>query len=136
MSKNKYLITLWMDWYNYNESILQKFSIEYETTDLNEVKRKLDKIARGIINEGLKQFEDFAVMGVPIGKKPHSVDVNKNNKVIRKECRKIGDGSGHNYIYYDFDIIEVPAGTRLDENLFNLKNCAREVKSFFRDRYK
>lgn len=135
MSKNKYLITLWIDWYGY-DSLLKKFSIEYETTDLNEANRKLDKIAREIINEGLKEFGNFAVMKAPPERKPILVDVNKNNKVIRKECKKIGDSGGRNFIYYDFDIIEVPDETRVDENLFNLKNCQREVKSFFKYSYK
>lgn len=135
MNKNKYLVTLWMDWYNYDECILQKFSIEYESSRLDEAMRKLKTITRQRVNEVLKEFEDFAVMGSPGERKGIPVDVNKNNKVVKKERIKIGDGSGHNFIYYDFEIIKVPVKTKIDENLFNLNNCEREVKNFFRDRY-
>ena len=131
MSKKRYLITLWIEWYDYNENILQKFSIEYETADLDGANRKLDKIVKETLNEGLKEFEDFAIKKISTSRRPILVNVNKNNKVIRKERRKIGDGSGYNYIYYDFDIIEIPAEKNVDENLFNLKNCEQAVKSFF-----
>ena len=135
MNNSKYLITLWIDWYDYNERVFQKFNIEYQTTDLDEANRKLDKIVRERVNEGLREFESFAVKEASTEKRPIMVDVNKNNKVIRKERRKIGNGSGHNCIYYDFDIIELPAKKRLGANLFNLKNCKREVGSFFKYRY-
>lgn len=134
MSKNKYLITLWVDWYDYNCQF-KKFSIEYEAADLNEASRKLDKIEREIINEELKGFENFAVIQSPPEKRPISVDVNKNNKVIRRVCRTIGDGNRYNCIYYNFDLIKVPVKTKVDENLFNLENCEQEVRSYFKYRY-
>ena len=135
MSKNKYLITLWIDWYGY-DSLLRKFSIEYETSDLNQANYNLDKIARETINEGLKEFKDFAIMKAPPERKSILLDVNKNNKVLRQERRKIGDNSGHNFIYYDFNLIEVPAKIDVDENLFNLKDYQKEVRSFFKYSYK
>ena len=132
--KNKYLITLWVDWYGY-ESLMTKFSIECETNNLKDAKLALDRIAREIVNNGLKEFDDFAIMKVPSERKSILEDVNKNNTVIRKERRKIGDGGKYNAVYYDFDLIKVPYNARVDENLFNLQNCEKEVKSFFKYSY-
>ena len=136
MNKNKYLITLWIDWYDYDDCVLQDFSIEYETTNLHEAIRKLDKIARQKVNEGLKEFQNFSIAQAPPERKSLLEDVDRDNKVIRKARRKIGDGSGHTYIYYDFDLIQVPAEAKVDENLFNLENCQQEVRSFFEYSYK
>ena len=61
MSKYKYLITLWVDWYGY-ESLMTKFSVEYETTNLKNAKLALNKIAREVVNAGLKEFDDFAIV--------------------------------------------------------------------------
>jgi hypothetical protein len=124
-----------MDWYNYDECILQKFSVEHESTNLSEAKHKLHTIIKERVDQVLKEFTDYAEMTTPTEKMPFSAEVNKNNRVVRRERRKIGDGSGHNFIYYDFTIIKIPAKTKVDENLFNLDNCEREVKSFFKDRY-
>ena len=136
MAKNKYLITLWIAWYGYHDNLLQEFSIEHEANKLSQAHQKLDIIAREKVNAGIKEFEDFAVMRGALDKKSILVDVNKNNKVLRREQRKIGDGGGHNFIYYNFELIQVPAKAKIDEGLFNLENCQREVKSFFKDRYK
>jgi len=134
MSKKRYLITLWIDWHAY-DSLLKNFSIEYEATNLKDANLQLDKIAREMIKEGLKEFEDFGIMKITASRDPISVNVNKNNKVLRKERKKIGDGSRYNFVYYNFDIIEVPIESKVDENLFNLKDCDQEVKAFFKYRY-
>ena len=134
MSKYKYLITLWVDWYGY-ENLMTKFSVEYETTNLKDAKLALNKIAREIVNAGLKEFDDFAIMRVSSERKSLLEDVNKNNKVIIKEHRKIGDGGKYNAVYYDFNLIKVPYNAKVDENLFNLQNCEKEVKSFFKYSY-
>ena len=136
MSNQKQLITLWIDWYDYGNCILQEFSIEYETTDLSDAYRKLDLISKEKVNQGLKEFENFSIVQNPPQRRSALEDVNKDNRVIKKVRRKIGDGSGCNYIYCDFDIIEVPAEAKVDEALFNLKNCGKEINSFFTYSYK
>ena len=135
MAKYKYLITLWSAWYGYHDNILQEFSIEHQASKLSEADQRLNTIVKERVNAGLKEVEDFAIMKDALEKKLVSADVNKNNKVVRRVQRKIGDGGGHNFIYYNFELIQVPAKAKIDEGLFNLENCQREVSSFFKNRY-
>ncbi len=138
MEKVKYLITLWKEMYDY-DGLTDEFRVDFETVSLDDADKKIVQLADTAVEEGLKNNAGFFSMEVDSFKKsPRWTKVNKNNKVIKSEVRKIGDGSGYYSIYYYFELLEIPKDKKVDENLFNSDGSFvdgnQEVRNFFKDR--
>ena len=57
--------------------------------------------------------------------------VNKNKKIVDSRDFKVGDGTAFHSIYNNLEIIELPDGARVDENLFNLETGGYAVTGYF-----
>jgi hypothetical protein len=132
--KNKYVITLWQNVYDY-DGLTSYFFVEIICESLDKAKVAIFNLSHNEISKQLKENEGWRIMDVD-GKKQSlfSEGVNKNNKVVYAYETKTGDGSGYNSNYSYYEIIEIPEDVEVDEELFNTADCEWEVKRFFNER--
>ena len=57
--------------------------------------------------------------------------INKYNKIVDGKDFKVGDGTAFHSIYNNLEIIELPDGALVDENLFNMEIGGYAVTGYF-----
>lgn len=130
MRNKKFLITLWRDEFDY-DGLTSDFSILGGFDNLADAETSLKEMARNMVVEQLNVHPGWYVMDIKGKERPQYDRVNRNNTVLECESFKIGDGSGYNSAYSYLELIELMAKTKVDENLFDLKNCRFEVERYF-----
>ena len=122
-------------WIDYDLIPYRRFSIEYETTDLEEANRKFQKIKREKVDEEMqrqryRELPDYKVYDTgPRGKR----------KVLRSESCAIGCGGGgllYELMMFTFDLIQVPTDKDVDKDMFRSEDdwWNEEVEHFFDSR--
>ncbi len=120
-------------WIDYDNIPYRRFSIEYETRDLDEANRKFHeikdkKVSEAQEREGYRDLPDSEV---------DDTGPSKKGEILRSESRAIGIIPWE-IMMFTFDLIQVPADKEVDKEMFHSQDdwWNREVESFFRERNK
>ena len=130
MDSKKFLITLWADEYD-SDGLTNEFAVLGEFHDLAQAELHLEGLTARMLREGLVVHSSWHAMDITGKESPGFYIVNRNNKVLKCRSFKIGDGTGFNSRYTYLELIELPGDAVVDEKLFDLKNCAWEVRAWF-----
>jgi hypothetical protein len=131
--KSKYLITMSLRWIDYDNLPWRRFSIEYETTDLEEANRKFQEIKRRKVSEA-KDSENYPDLP---DYEVYDRGPRKKGEILRSESQAMGIAPW-DVMMFTFDLIQVPADKNVDKNMFRSQDdwWNREVEQFFRERDK
>jgi len=129
--KNKYVVTLWQNMYDY-DGLTCNFFVIGTFDNLGNAKVFVNDKSQNEMDDQLKKNNGWGIMEV--GEKTQSITgegVNKNNKIVYSHESKTGDGTGYNSAYNFYEVIEVPEETIIDKHLFNTADCEWEVSDYF-----
>jgi hypothetical protein len=127
----KYLITMSMEWIDYDPGSYRSFSIEYETTDLEEANRTLHKIKREKLDKAMQEHRYHELTDREV----YEIGPRKKGKVLRSESCAIGL-LAYEEMTFTFDLIQIPKEQDVDKDMFHSKDDEwnEEVECFFDSR--
>jgi len=130
--RKKYLITLYVDYYDY-DGLTSDFAVEYETYDLADARQKILKLGAKKIDSELKEesYKNMELVPYPKGKIPILKCLNAKNKIVDQSILCLSDNTAYNNNYYYYDIIEIDADTVVDERLFTMGYREYQIMKFF-----
>ena len=105
----------------------RSFSIIGEFHDLARAQECLNESVARLTVEQLEKHVGWRL----IEERGSYFPVNKNNKIVDSRVFKVGDGTAFHSIYNNLEIIELPDGTLVDENLFNTETGGYAVTGYF-----
>lgn len=126
----KYVVTQWVEDFDY-DGMCTNFKVLGSFEDKCDAMISALTSSESYIRDNLKTKSDWLPVGRDDEMRTSFSKPNKYNKVVFSRSASRKDTTGYNSSYVFIEVIEVPFDSKIDEQMFNTKDCGWDVSQFF-----